>query len=123
MSVLPRRCEPRRPLISGHGLDCAAPPAPRGGPVVARALLKRLCDLRGLIDHPAPRARRLAWYLARRRPGWLLAPDGPAGPSGRFGTEMSAIFDAMKALAERASRVRPAPRGPAPRPPPRIRAL
>lgn len=123
LSVFSRPCEPGRPLVSRRRLERTRPQARRGGPVAARALVKRLALLRALLDDPGPRARRLAWYLARRRPGWLAAPDGPKGRAGRFDTEMSAIFDAMKALAESASRARPAPRGPAPRPPPRIRAL
>ncbi|MEL6387759.1 MAG: hypothetical protein AAFR00_10435, partial [Pseudomonadota bacterium] len=87
-------------------------------------LLGRLAALKALVDAPARRARRLAFYLARRRPGLLLAPvyRGPA--SGRvLGRDPAAVFEGMAAAITERSRARPPPLGPAPHPGPRLRWL
>lgn len=95
----------------------------RGAPVPAFDLLARLEVLRDILENPTGRAKRLAWHLARRRHGWLQAPARHITLPGSLGTEIAAIYDAMAAIVRRASLMRPAPRGPAPRPPPRIRVL
>lgn len=46
--------------------SCVVPAAP---------FLDRLVALKAIIDAPEARAKRLALHMARRRPGWLLAPD------------------------------------------------
>lgn len=94
-----------------------------GAPVCTRDLLARLAWLRALLDAPQARAKRLAWHLARRRHGWLRAPDAHIRIATRFGSEIGAIYDALAQLLGAASLQRPPPRGPAPRPPPRIRVL
>jgi len=102
-------------------LPCADGGFSRPEEVVARPLLARLSALQNLAKNPVNRARRLAWTLARRRSGFLLAPTGHV-PS-RYGLELSALFTAMGAAIHARSRNRPPPMGPKPRPPPRIRAL
>lgn len=90
----------------------------------AAPLLARLAALRALIEAPWPRARRLAWTLARRRAGLVPAPGrGPGDVPARFGTQVSALYRAMGPAILAASRARPPPLGPKPRPPPRIRAI
>ena len=90
----------------------------------AAPLLSRLGFLRAVIADPGPRARRLAFHLARRKPGWLAAPGEARLPArARNFTETSALYAAMGSEIRRTSRARPPPLGPAPRPPPRIRAL
>ncbi|MEM1088526.1 MAG: hypothetical protein AAGH90_12430 [Pseudomonadota bacterium] len=58
------RARPKRPKI-----DRAQVPA--------RPLIERMKALRTLMANPDARARRLAWTLARRRPGLMLAPGHP----------------------------------------------
>ena len=93
-------------------------------PIPAAPLLARLRALSNLAKAPETRARRLAWTLARKRPGPILTPDlkrryVPA----RYGTEVSAIYHGFHAEIIKASRARPPPLGPVRRPPPRIRTL
>lgn len=95
---------------------------PRGTLIPSAPLLARLSVLKILIDAPDARARRLAWYLARRRPGPLLAP-GTHRLAQLWGTEIGALYTAMAPQILRAGYARPPPLGPAPRPPPRIRLL
>ena len=92
------------------------------GPVPAKWLLERLSALKALLDDPERRARHLAWSLARKRPGVLLAPQGRAVPA-RWGTEPSALYSAMGFAISQASRARPPPLGPRPRAGPRIRRI
>lgn len=97
--------------------------AKTAGDVAAYRLLLRLAQLGELLEAPRKRARRLAWNLARRRAGFFEAPGRGYAIASRFGTEASAIFDAMAELILGASLSRPPQRGLAPRPPPRIRTL
>ncbi len=86
--------------------------------------LARLRDLRGLLKAPEARARRLAWSLARRRPGLLLAPDaGDVLVPRRYGTEVSAHYASLGPAIIEASRARPPPLGAVPLAGPRIRRL
>ncbi|MEM1391236.1 MAG: hypothetical protein AAGG45_09165 [Pseudomonadota bacterium] len=91
--------------------------------MAARPYLERMAALRALMNDPYKRARRLAWTLARRRPGFLLAPGRADAVRNRYGTEFSALYTAMAAGILTRSRARPPPLGPMPRPPPRIRVL
>jgi len=94
------------------------------GPVQAAPLLARLAALRALVDAPEARAQRLAFHIARRRPGRLVAPpDRAAFPRRLFGTEAGALHDAMAQAICEHSRARPPPLGPAPCAGPRIRSL
>ncbi|MEM1036278.1 MAG: hypothetical protein AAGI14_05915 [Pseudomonadota bacterium] len=97
--------------------------SPHPTPVPARPYLARIAALRELMNDPYTRARRLAWHIARRRPGFLLAPGAQDAVRNRYGTEFSALYTAMGAGIPARSRARPPPLGPAPRPPPRIRVL
>ena len=94
------------------------------GPVQAAPLLARLSALKALLDAPDARARRLAFHLARRRPGPIIPPclNQPGVPR-RYGTELSAIYDALAQAIWTAGRARPPPLGPAPKLGPRIRRL
>ncbi|MEM7494371.1 MAG: hypothetical protein AAF296_13405 [Pseudomonadota bacterium] len=91
--------------------------------ITARPYLERMAVLRALMSDPYKRARRLAWTLARRRPGLLLVPGCADAVRNRHGTEFSALYTAMATGILTQSRARPPPLGPVPRPPPRIRRL
>ena len=95
----------------------------RSQPVQAAPLLQRLADLQALLAAPQARARRLAWTLARRRPGWLLAPGRDDAMPRRFGTEISMLYDSLAVAILKASQARPPPLGRVPDFPPRIRTL
>jgi hypothetical protein len=84
----------------------AAPPAR----TVSPARLYQLLDLlAAIMADPEPRARRLAFHLARRRHGPLLPPAGPARVAGCWGTEIRASHEAMAAAILSAGRIRPPP--------------
>ncbi|MDG1825978.1 MAG: hypothetical protein P8H62_06890 [Henriciella sp.] len=71
-----------------------------------------------------PKTVLAAPYLARKRPGLMLAPDTfRAHVPSRYGTELSASYKALGKAIIDASRARPPPLGPPPRHPPRIRYL
>ncbi|MDJ0920777.1 MAG: hypothetical protein QNI84_06585 [Henriciella sp.] len=96
----------------------------RGLPVPTAPLLARLAQLQALLQAPEARARRLAYHLARRRPGLLTAPDFWRCPvRSRHGTELSALYTGMAAAIIQMSRIRPPPLGPRPRAGPRLRWL
>ena len=98
--------------------------SPGSEPVQAAPLLARLAALRALLNAPNARARRLAFHLARRRPGLLLAPDHTdAHLPRRFGTEVSMLYAGLSPAILAASRARPPPLGACPRVGPRIRAV
>jgi hypothetical protein len=92
-------------------------------PVPLAPLLKRLAEVRDILKNPEARARRLAYHLARKQSGPLLAPRAHDAVRNRYGTEFSAIYTAMSAEIGEMSRARPPPIGPVLRPPPRIRRL
>ncbi|MEM1087134.1 MAG: hypothetical protein AAGH90_05345 [Pseudomonadota bacterium] len=92
-------------------------------PIPARPYLAKLAALRELMNDPYARARRLAWHLARRRPGVLFAPGAQDAVRNRHGTEFSALYASMTAGILTQSRARPPPLGPASKPSPRISVL
>jgi hypothetical protein len=97
---------------------------PRRDGVPAAPFLARLSMLSDLAKDPRARARHLAWHIARRRPGPMLMPDLNRGlVPRRYGTEISASYDADGHAISEASRARPPPIGAVIRPPPRIRCL
>jgi hypothetical protein len=105
-----------------HDRGCGRPERPKT--VLAEPYLARLKALTDLVNDPVARARRLAWHLARKRPGLMLAPDTfRAHVPSRYGTELSASYKALGKAIIDASRARPPPLGPPPRHPPRIRTL
>ena len=79
------------------------------GDVPLAPLHARLQALEKVMANPMARARRMAWQLARTRPGILLAPTSRTGVPNRWGTEPSALYDAMAADIPRLSRDRPPP--------------
>jgi len=97
---------------------------PQKSAISATPYLTRLRTLKSLLEAPTARARRLAFHLARRRPGPILAPDasGTNLPR-RYGTEVSAIYTSLAQAILNASRARPPPLGPTPLAPPRSRRL
>ena len=86
-------------------------------------LLHRIETLRVLLDNPMPRARRLAWHLARQLPGPILAVDHGTALPNRYGTGFTATHKGMGRGLIVLSRQRPPSIGPPPRMPPRIRTL
>ncbi len=101
--------------------------SPRSGPaapVPAAPILQRVSVLQALYSEPEKRARRLAFFLSRRRPGILPAPgiDRPSIPR-RYGTELSGLYDSFCLSIHTASRARPPPLGPLCGKGPRIRRL
>jgi hypothetical protein len=68
-----------------------------------------LAFLSKIADNPYPKAKRLAFHLARNRPGYILALEGPKRIAGRWGTEIRTYYDTMPALIVDKSRNRPPP--------------
>jgi hypothetical protein len=62
-----------------------------------------------IADNPYPKAKRLAFHLARNREGLILAQEGPKRIAGRWGTEIRAYYDTMPALIVDQSKNRPPP--------------
>jgi hypothetical protein len=72
-------------------------------------LYAQLDFLAQIAANPIVKAKRLAFHLARKRHGIIMAPQGPPRIAGRWGTEVSASFDAMAASIITQSRNRPPP--------------
>jgi hypothetical protein len=72
-------------------------------------LYAQLAFLSKIADNPYQKAKRLAFHLARNRPGPILALEGPKRIAGRWGTEIRAYCDSMPALIVDKSRNRPPP--------------
>jgi hypothetical protein len=85
---------------------------PPPAPVRMAALYRRLDRLRAITEDPMRRARRLAYWLARRRPDWIFAPNRRLRLPGIYGTDVRASFDAMGYGILARSKVRPPPLGP-----------
>jgi len=77
--------------------------------IEAAPLVARLSALKALLEDPAARARRLAFHISRKRPGPLLAPGREAHVPRRWGTELSALYEAMAARIQTLSHERPPP--------------
>ena len=78
-------------------------------PIDMAKLYAQLDFLAGIAANPIGKAKRLAFHLARTRPGIIMAPEGPHRIAGRWGTEVRASFDAMAASIITQSRNRPPP--------------
>lgn len=78
-------------------------------PVGLGRLYQRLDQLAAIAADPMARARRLAFDLARRLPGPILAPDPRLRPPQNWGLEVSTTFDAMAFDILARSRSRPPP--------------
>lgn len=62
-----------------------------------------------IAANPYPKAKRLAFHLARNQPGPILALEGPKRIAGRWGTEIRAYYDNLPSLIVDKSRNRPPP--------------
>jgi hypothetical protein len=78
-------------------------------PVRIDSLCRRLERLAMIAQDPLTRARRLAFHLARYRPGPILAPDRNVQLPRAWGTEAGSTFDAMGYAILRDSKSRPPP--------------
>jgi hypothetical protein len=103
--------------------DTAAPaPAFATAALPAAPIIARIQRLRAMLDTAEARGHRLAFTLARRRHGLLLAPLPLALPN-RMGTGVTSLYGSLgHAIFER-SRARPPPQKPRPPPPPRARFI
>jgi hypothetical protein len=72
-------------------------------------LYAQLDYLSKLAANPMAKAKRLAFHLARTYQGIIMAPKRPDRIAGRWGTEVSASYDAMWASIMTQSRNRPPP--------------
>jgi hypothetical protein len=72
-------------------------------------LYAQLDFLAGIAANPLAKAQRLAFHLARKRHGILMAPAGPQRIGGRWGTQVSTYFDLMALDIITKSRNRPPP--------------
>jgi hypothetical protein len=98
-------------------------PVRQAKPVSPARLYRLLDQLAAIVADPEPRARRLAFHLARRRDGPILPPVGPARIAGIWGMEVRASHDAMAGAILSASRVRPPPLPPPRRAGPTVTGL
>jgi hypothetical protein len=73
------------------------------------ALYAQLDFLAGIAANPIAKAKRLAFHLARKRHGIIMAPSGPWRIEGRWGTQVSTYFDLMAGDIVTQSRNRPPP--------------
>jgi hypothetical protein len=81
-------------------------------PVDMTGLYAQLDFLAGIAANPLAKAERLAFHLARRRHGIIMAPMGPKRIAGRWGTQVSAFYDAIGFSILQESRNRPPPLAP-----------
>jgi hypothetical protein len=72
-------------------------------------LMARLDNLEAIANDPVAKAQRLAFTLARRRHGLLIAPPAHPRLLRRWGSEISAIHDAMAYQIMQKSKTRPPP--------------
>jgi hypothetical protein len=72
-------------------------------------LYAQLDFLSGIAANPLAKAKRLAFYLARKKHGLFMAPSGPWRIPGRWGTQVSTYFDLMAGDIITKSRNRPPP--------------
>ncbi|MEO0548651.1 MAG: hypothetical protein AAFZ91_01930 [Pseudomonadota bacterium] len=77
--------------------------------IEAAPLVAKLRALKALLEDPAARARRLAFSIRRKRPGPLLAPGRDTHVPRRWGTELSALYEAMAVRIQTLSHERPPP--------------
>ena len=96
------------------GAPCASELAPHAAalPPVTVPIghwLRQLDYLQTIITDPVAKAKRLAFSLARRHHGLLMAPDQHRRVMRGFGTEPNAIFAAMAFQIMQKSRSRPPP--------------
>jgi hypothetical protein len=78
-------------------------------PVNMSGLYAQLDFLSAIAANPLAKAERLAFHLARRREGIIVAPLGPKRVAGRWGTQVRATYDALSDFILIESRSRPPP--------------
>jgi hypothetical protein len=78
-------------------------------PVDMARLYAQLDFLARIAANPLGKAKRLAFHLARTQHGIIMPPEGPKRIAGRWGTQISASFDAMAGSIMTVSRSRPPP--------------
>jgi hypothetical protein len=78
-------------------------------PVDMAKLYAQLDYLSKIAANPMAKAKRLAFHLARTYEGIIMPPQRPERIAGRWGTEVSASYDAMWASIMTQSRNRPPP--------------
>jgi hypothetical protein len=78
-------------------------------PVNMSGLYAQLDFLAGIAANPLAKAQRLAFHLARKREGIIMAPLGPKRVAGRWGTQVRATYGAMSDFIIIESRKRPPP--------------
>jgi hypothetical protein len=72
-------------------------------------LYAQLVFLAKIAENPYPKAKRLAFHLARTYQGPILTLEGPKRIAGRWGTEVRAFYDWLPALIVEKSKSRPPP--------------
>jgi hypothetical protein len=72
-------------------------------------LYAKLDFLAGIAADPFPKARRLAYHLARTHTCIILPREGPEQIAGRYGTQVRAYYDNLPTMILEASRNRPPP--------------
>jgi hypothetical protein len=75
-------------------------------------LYAQLDFLSKIAANPIAKAKRLAFHLARSHHGIIMAPAGPKRIAGRWGTQVSASYDAIAGDIMTKSRNRPPPLAP-----------
>jgi hypothetical protein len=78
-------------------------------PIDMKALYDQLDCLAAIAANPLAKAQRLAFHIARRRHGIIMAPIGPKRIAGRWGTQVSAFHDVIGFSILEESRSRPPP--------------
>jgi hypothetical protein len=78
-------------------------------PVDMANLYAQLDFLSKIAANPAAKAKRLAFHLARSQQGIVIPPEGPQRIAGRWGTQVSASYNAMAGSIMTVSRSRPPP--------------
>jgi hypothetical protein len=100
--ALLRAFENRKERLEGHGIRDPQP-------VDMARLYQRLNHLAIIIGDPLKRAQRLAFYLARKKPGPFFAPNFMLRTPAVWGTEARASFDALAYDILARSKNRPPP--------------
>jgi hypothetical protein len=78
-------------------------------PVDMAGLYAQLDFLAKIAANPLAKAQRLAFHLARRHEGIIVAPLGPKRIAGRWGTQVSAFYTVLGHSILEQSRTRPPP--------------
>jgi hypothetical protein len=78
-------------------------------PVDMARLYAQFDFLAGIAADPLDKAKRMAFHIARTKQWFIIPPEGPRRIAGRWGTEVSASYDAMACSIMTKSRTRPPP--------------